>query len=266
MKLNKKRDKDCYIYLEDGVIKEEDKNKDSFKIMDEQEQKLDSKNNTNPNDSDEARPIDFYDNLSKYIPSLPSKKTFNKVLISLITVIAIILTFITVHLFVSVKKDSSNELNFNISNFKNTDRDKEELYFLADVIQNSNKLLKDSYDSIYTLLTTDVDRNAFNNDVLKIKENIQNSIIELNQLNKYITIKNFNVPISILESRFNNISKLCDKLNSNYNSNNINFYNSYAKTETLLQKDLINSISYYFDYLDIEYTITNENTLTYSNL
>lgn len=256
MKLSGKRNKDCYVYLEDGVIIEEDKNDNDLKIMDTDDSR-DSLTNSNSQNND------FYDQISKHISSMPSKKTFNKILVGSITIISVLLIINIFGLLKAIKQDSSNEFNFTINNLNNNKETKEELFFLADVIYNSNCNLKDYYDSLYKEITN-YNNHSFNKKILDIQKNIQQDLNDVNRLDEFVSKKTFDSPIEIVNNRFTNIYELTEKLLNSSNSQLINLYNSYANNEISLQKKLTTTLSAYFEYLKIEHKITNDNTIIYN--
>ena len=265
MKLNKQRDKDCYIFLEDGQIVEEEKDKDSLKIMNNDSNSFNKDNCLKDNCLNEANTSqkDFYDNLSQHVSSLPKKKTFNRILISVISIIIILLAFNIFGLLKSVQEDSYNQLNLGLNHFTASEKNKEELFFISDVIHNSNSNIKGYYDELNSLIQNS-NNYSFSTDVLKIQKKIQTDLNDINSLREYVTYDNFEKPITILKDRFENVFELCTFLLNKPSSSNIENYNSHAKKEIELQNNLISTLSSYFEKLNIEYKITNDNTLVYS--
>lgn len=260
MKLNKQRDKDCYIFLEDGQIVEEEKDKDSLKIMNEDSSSFNEDNCLNESNTNQK---DFYDNLSQHVNSLPKKKTFNRILIITISIIAILLAFNIFGLLKSIQQDSYNELNLGLNNFTASEKNKEELFFISDVIHNSNSNIKEYYDELNKLIQN-YNQYSFSREVLNIQKKIQVDLNDVNSLGNYVNYKNFEMPISILKARFENISDLCTVLTGSSYSSNTENYNSYAKKEIELQSNLISTLSTYFEKLNIQYKITSDNTLIYN--
>lgn len=260
MKLNRQRDKDCYIFLEDGQIVEEEKDKDSLKIMNENSNSL---NENDPLNQTANTQNDFYDNLSQHINSLPKKKTFNRILIILISIIVILLGFNIFGLLKSVQKDSYNQLNIGLNNITANEENKEELFFISDVIHSSNSNIKEYYDELNSLVQNS-NNYSFSKDILKIQNKIQADLNDVNSLGEYVTYDKFEKPIIILKNRFENVFELCTVLLNKPSSSNIENYNSYAKKEIELQSNLISTICSYFEKLNIEYKITNDNTFVYT--
>lgn len=260
MKLSRQRDKDCYVFLEDGQIVEEEKDKDSLKIMNEDSNSF---NENDPLDNAVNNQKDFYDNLSQHINSLPKKKTFNSILIAVISIVGVLLAFNIFGLLKSIQENSYNQLNIGLSNITASEEDKEELFFISDVIHNSNSNIKEYYDELNSLIQNN-NSYTFNKDVLKIQNKIQTDLNDVNSLKEYVTYANFERPIEILKTRFENIFELCTTLTNNSNSSNIENYNSYAQKEIELQNNLVATLSSYFEKLNIEYKITNDNTLVYN--
>lgn len=265
MKLSGRRDKDYYIYLEDGVIREEQREGNEIKIMNEDSNS--DFNNTNPNSPNNSNNpnvnSDFYDNLSKHIPSMPKKRVFNRILLISITVILLLLAVNVIGLFNAIQKDSSNQFELTTGSFGNVSKAKDELFFLADVIHNSNTHLKDYYDSLYTLAQKP-NNNDLNKEISKIKDGINIDLQDANRLNQFVDEKGFNSPIQILINRFNNVNELADKLLSSPSSQYINLYNTYAEKEISFLKELTNSIQSYFEFFNIEYQVNDDNTFVYT--
>lgn len=254
MKLNKHRNKDYYVFIENGSIVEEEKDKDSLKIMNE---------NSTFSDVENKQQSDFYDNLLKHTNNLPKKKTFNTIIIVVISVICLLLAFNIFGLLESIQNDSYNQLNIGLNDISVTDESKEEVFFLSDVIHNSNSKLKKYYDDLNSLINNYNNR-SFYSEISSIKNKAQIDLNDVNSLNEYLIYKNFEKPIGILKERFENIVELCDSLENANFSQSIKTYNSYAKKEIELQNNLISSISIYFEKLNIEYKITEDNTFVYS--
>lgn len=256
MKLSRQRNKDCYVFLEDGQIVEEEKDKDSVKIMNENSNSFNDINKTSNNQKD------FYDNISKHINCLPKKKTFNKIFIILISIIMLLLAFNIIKIFKYVQQDSFNELNVGVTHFTANEKNKKDLFFISDVIQNSNSNIKEYYDEL-NIIVQNNNSISFKSDILEIQSRIQNNLNDVNNLNSYIDYNNFEKPISILRNRFNNVFDLCTTLLNSSSSSNINNYNSYAQKEIELQNNLILILCTYFEKLNIEYKILDDNTFVY---
>lgn len=256
MKLSRQRNKDYYVYLEDGQIVEEEKDKDSVKIMNENSNSFNDINKTSDNQKD------FYDNISKHISHLPKKKTFNKIFLILISTIMLLLAFNIIKIFKYVQQDSFNELNIGLTHFTANEKNKEDLFFISDVIKNSNSNIKEYYDEL-NIIVQNNNSISFKSDILEIQSRIQNDLNDVNNLNSYVDYNNFEKPISILKNRFNNVFDLCTILLNNSNSSNINNYNSYAQKEIELQNNLILILCTYFEKLNIEYKILDDNTFVY---
>lgn len=254
MKLSRKRKKDYYLFLEDGQIIKEEKNDDSVKIMND---KADSLNNMNKSTNTHK---DFYDNISKYINKLPKRSTFNKIFIISISIIMILLAFNLVRIFKYVQNDSFNQLN--IGEFAVNDKNKEDLFFISEVISNSNSHIKKYYDEL-NIIVQNNNNLSNNSDILNIKSKVQTDLNDIDTLGNYIEYDNFEKPISILKNRFENILNLCDELLNKDSSSYITNYNSFALNEIELQNNLIVTLSSYFDKLEIEYKTINDNTFVY---
>ena len=240
MKINKERDKDCYLYLNNGEIIEEEKGESDIKIMD-----------NNPSNQNKSK--DLYDNLLEYTDKLPSRKTFNRILITIITIICVALTFSLIRI--------SKSLSIS-NNLTNNSKAIEDTHLLVDIIQNSNKCLLDYYDTISTLIikekTSDLDKK-----IVSIKEMVSQDLIDIKSVDKYISSRSLNNAIDILEKRFNNVLDLCEELKNNSNSKYSDIYNTYANIEIKEQSKLVKELVNQFDNLNIEYTIDENNSITY---
>lgn len=246
----KRKNKDYYLsFDEQGDLIKEEKDNDSIKIMED--------NNTNINIQN-----DFYDNLSKFVKKLPDKKLFNKILIYLITGILILLTINILGLAQSIQKNSYTELNNSILNITTEDLNKEDIFFLSDIISNSNSNIKQYYNSLNNIII--LKNNTKNSDIRDIKNNIQKDIEELNNLDKDKSYKKFKEPISLLIKRFNILVDLCDKISDTNNNKQAQYYNNSAKKEIELKKSLMSIIKIYFDNLNIEYSIMKDGTFFYT--
>lgn len=259
MKLNKQKNKDYYVFLEDGEIIEEEKDKDSLKIMNHH----DSDNSDSINNEDNSKKQkDFYDNLSKYCNKLPNKKTFNIIILSLISIISILIIFNIIGIVKSVHDTSMDDFNLNSTSIKISSKDREQLFFMANIVKNSNSSLKNYYDDINKLIKQS-NGQFLNSRINQTKNDIENNLNELKTLNQYVDVKLFNSVIKLLEDRFNNALELCVILSNPASSSNIENYNYYASKEIELQKEQILILSKYFDKLKIEYEITSDNSLIY---
>lgn len=243
MKINrerdKERDKDCYLYINNGEIIEEEKGEADIKIME-----------NNPN---EIKPKDLYDNLLEYTDKLPSRKTFNRILITVISVICIALVFSLIRVSKSLSVTN---------NLTNTNKATEDTYFIADIIQNSNKCLSDYYNTINTLIVRDK-INDLDKKIISIKEMVNQDLTDISSVDKHISSKSLKKSIDILEVRFKNLLALCNALESNSSSKYVDIYNTYANIEIEEQSKLIKELTNQFDILDIEYTIDKNNSITY---
>lgn len=259
MKLRKK-DKDYYLFIEEGEIIEEEKDKDSLKIMN------DSSIENNSSTENSRTQNDFYTNLSKYINCLPKKSTFNKILLITISLISVLLAFNIIGILKTVQDDSINNLNTELDNVKITQKDKEQVLFISTVISNSNTNIKGYYDVLRDLIQYNSgDTYYYNKCIADIQSKASKDLNDLYTLNEYIDIELFSKPISILESRFSNIVKLCEILLNNNKSSNINEYNNYANNEIDLGKQQIDNLSNYFKKLNIKYEINDSHSLVYRN-
>lgn len=243
MKINKERDKDCYLYINNGEIIEEEKEGSDIKIMENNPNKIDNKNKSK----------DLYDNLSEYTNKLPNRKTFNRILITVVSIICIALIFSLVR--VSKSLSVSNNLT-------NTNKAIEDTYFIADVIQNSNKCLLDYYNGISTLIIRDK-INDLDKKIISIKEMVNQDLIDISSIDKHISSKSLKNAIDILKIRFKNLLALCEALESNPSSKYVDIYNTYANIEIEEQSKLIKELTNQFDILNIEYTVDSNNSITY---
>lgn len=258
MKLNNKRDKDCYVFMEDGIIREEDKDNDTLKIMND-----DSDFDSSGNDEKKALVNEeLYDNISKRISDMPKKKVFNRILIISISIILILLSINIIGLFKAVQEDASSQFTLDISNIKTDNKTKNEFFFLTDVIHNSNNKIKEYYDSINKLVQSS-NTNYLSKDIANIQKNIQADLQDVERLNQFVNKKSFAQPIKILNDRFSNISELTNKILNSPSSQYINIYNEHARKEISFQENLTVCLKGYFEYFKIEYRINNENAFVY---
>lgn len=239
MKFNKERDKDCYLYISNGEIMEEDKVDVGIKTMSQE-------SNIKPKEKD------LYDKLSEYTDKLPKKKVFNRILIGVISLVCICLFF-------SIAKimKSTSTLNDLTSNPQKI----EEVYLVANTIENSNKYILDYYNTINNLIVNN--RSDLNGQVSSIKNMITTDLNDIKTLYSHINLKSLESSINILENRFNNLLSLCNSLTISHSSNKSEIYNKYVKTEIELLSNQISDITKIFDSFYIEYSIDKNNSIIF---
>ena len=240
MKFNKERDKDCYLYISNGEIMEEDKVDTGVKTMSQE-------SNIEPKEKD------LYDKLSEYTDKLPKKKVFNRILIGVISIVCICLFF-------SVAKIM--KATFISNDLTNNPNKIEEVYLMADTIQNSNKYLLEYFNTVNNLVQNN--RSDLNGQVTSLKNMAIKDLNDIKSLNDYVSLKQLKDSISILESRFNNFIDMCTSISTNSNSNSIDIYNSYTKIEIEKLELQINKIKETFDNFNIYYTINSNNSISYN--
>ena len=240
MKFNKERDKDCYLYISNGEIMEEDKIDTDIKTMSQE-------SNIKP------REKDLYDKLSEFTDKLPKKKVFNRILIGIISLICI-------SLFFSIAKII--KYTFISNDLINNPQKIEEVYLIADTIQNSNKYLLEYFNTVNNLIRNN--RTDLNSQVLSMKDTAIKDLNDIKSLNSYITSKELKESISILEYRFKNFIDMCTSISTNFNSNNVTVYNSYTKTEIEQLELQITKIKEVFDNFNIKYSVNSNNYISYN--
>lgn len=240
MKFNKERDKDCYLYISNGEIMEEDKVDTGIKTMSQE-------SNIEPKEKD------LYDKLSEYTDKLPKKKVFNRILIGVISLVCICLFF-------SIAKIMKS--TFISSDLANNPQKIEEVYLMADTIQNSNKYLLEYFNTVNNLVQSN--RSDLNGQVTSLKNMATKDLNDIKSLNDYISSKELKESISILESRFKNFTDMCTSISTNSASNSITIYNDYTATEIEQLKLQMTKIKEIFDNFNIYYTVNSNNSISYN--
>lgn len=257
MKRFNKREEDCYVFMEDGVMKEEIKDAEKIKIM-QNDKRFDD---IDSNEQEEPKTKELYENLSDKFSSMPKRSIFNRILVVAITIVSILLLINIVGLFKAVQQESSNQFSVDVKNIKINNKSRKELFFLTDVIQNSNTKIKNYYDTINSNILNST--GSTSSVISNIEKNIDTDLKDVEKLKQMIDKKDFKQPISILEDRFNNLKTLTRNLLTTQNFKNINLYNQHAQEDISLLNNLTAYIRGYFEYFKVEYSMKDDSTFIY---
>lgn len=275
----KKRDKDCYIFIENGAIKEEEKVDNHIKIIKENNSNSDidlTMCDINLNSSEYAHYV--ADNISnklreeescdkniiEYLYKLYNGKIPKVYLQKILNTFSILTMCILIFTSIPIIKNITNKSKFEanlmektIQYNRNLKKDKESFEFLLNIIKTSNSNINTYYKELKSSVNSESDEMSFiySRKISDCKKYIERDLEDIYKLDSYINTKIYENIINILIERYKLLINLCDKLLISSIEEQSQIYNSYANREKILLEELFDLSILYLQSYNISYNV-----------
>lgn len=260
---------DYFIKIDDGDIVDQDKEKNELYIMNDKKDEEDTLPHYNSPEyseymsklnKDSLKEISMEsvnnDSLTHKIKEEADEK-YGKNKIQKFLFIAIAILFVASVATFGVILSGSNSSQSNLVGANVSEKDLSDFDFLLKVTISSSNTSLQYYDELKEIAENKntLNNNMYDTKLSEIKKSAEANLQEVNLLNQYIDINNYNEIINLLKLRYENLIKVCNELSKTMVDNYKSIYNTYAKNEISVIESLNKEIVVKLDYFKIPYRI-----------
>ena len=260
---------DYFIKIDDGDIVDQDKEKNELYIMNDNKDEEDALPHYNSPEyseymsklnKDSLKEISMEsvnnDSLTHKIKEEADEK-YGKNKIQKFLFIAIAILFVASIATFGVILSGSNSSQSNLVGSNVSEKDLSDFDFLLKVTISSSNTSLQYYDELKEIAENKntLNSNMYDTKLNEIKKSAEANLQEVNILNQYIDINNYNEIINLLKLRYENLIKVCNELSKTMVDNYKSIYNTYAKNEISVIESLNKEIVIKLDYFKIPYRI-----------